>query len=242
MIKTVIFDLGGVIVPLDFKRGYAKMEPLCGYSAAEIPARLRGTDLVTRFESGQIEPRNFVEEVSRILELKATYEEFCGLWTSIFLPHTLIPEAFLEELGKRYRLLLLSNTNVIHFEMIRQHYPLLRHFDHYVLSYIVGASKPSPRIYEAALAQADAAPQECFFTDDLLPYVEGAQRHGIQAAQFQSSQDAQASQQLAVREWSQGRHQDGITRRKVNSMLDPKLCGPSTTYPNSARKALSRRK
>lgn len=195
MIKTLIFDLGGVIVPLDFKRGYAQMEPLCGYSASEIPARLRGTDLVTRFESGQIEPRPFVEELSRVLKLRTTYEEFCDLWSSIFLPHTLIPESFVEELGKRYRLLLLSNTNVLHFEMIRQHYPLLRHFDHFVLSYKVGASKPSPKIYEAALEHANANPGECFFTDDLLPYVQGARRHGIQAVQFESFLQLQAAMQ-----------------------------------------------
>jgi putative hydrolase of the HAD superfamily len=186
MIRTIIFDLGGVIVPFDFKRGYARMAGLCPYPAAEIPARLRSTDLVTRFETGQIEPEAFVAELCAVLELNATYEQFCYLWTSIFLPETLIPESFLESLKADYRLLLLSNTNAIHFEMIQRHYPLLRHFDHYVLSYKVGAMKPSPEIYQAALAQAGCRAEECFFTDDLLPYVEGARRLGIDAVQFQS--------------------------------------------------------
>lgn len=186
MFKTLIFDLGQVIVPFDFKRGYARMEPLCSYPAADIPARLRTTDLVTRFETGQVEPEHFVEELSRILELKTSYAEFCDLWTSIFLPEPLIPEAFLAGLKERYRLVLLSNTNAIHFEMIERHYPLIRHFKHRVLSYKVGALKPSPKIYEAALAEAECRPEECFFTDDIAAYVEGAQRHGIQAVQFQS--------------------------------------------------------
>ena len=56
MIKTIIFDLGKVIVPFDFQRGYDRMAPLCSYPAADIPARIGSCDLVTRFESGQVEP------------------------------------------------------------------------------------------------------------------------------------------------------------------------------------------
>ena len=197
MIKTVIFDLGGVIVPFDFKRGYAKMEPLCAYPAAEIPRRLRSTDLVTRFETGRLEPREFVAQLCQVLELKTSYEEFCELWSSIFLPDTLIGEALLESIRSRRRLLLLSNTNRIHFEMIRRTYPLLRHFDAFVLSYQVGAMKPSPQIYQEAIAMAHCRPEECFFTDDIAEYVEGAKRQGIDAVQFQSA--AQIEQELTAR-------------------------------------------
>ena len=172
------------------------MEPLCSYPASEIPARLRTTDLVTRFETGRIESHAFVEELCSILQLKATYHEFCDLWTSIFLPDPLIPEWFIKGLRDRYRLLLLSNTNAIHFDMIRSHYPLVRHFDHYVLSYKVGALKPSPKIYQAALESANCRPEECFFTDDILPYVEGALAHGIDAVQFQSFEQLRAALKL----------------------------------------------
>ena len=107
MIKTIIFDLGKVIIPFDFKRGYDRMAPLCSYSPTEIPERLRSCDLVTRFEEGRVEPQDFVRELSAILELKVTFEDFCGIWSSIFSPETLIPEELLVGLKKRYRLLLL---------------------------------------------------------------------------------------------------------------------------------------
>jgi FMN phosphatase YigB (HAD superfamily) len=185
MIKTIIFDLGKVIVPFDFKRGYDRMAPLCSYDAAQIPERLRSCDLVTRFESGQVEPEEFVKQLSALLELKTSYEEFCSIWSSIFLPETLIPESLLVALKQRYRLLLLSNTNAIHFEMVSKNYPLLRHFDHHVLSHKVGALKPSPLIYQEALKHAECRPEECFFTDDIPAYVEGAREQGIDAVQFQ---------------------------------------------------------
>ena len=46
--------------------------------------------------------------------------------------------------------------------------------------------KPDPKIYHAAINAAQCAPEECFFTDDIAAYVEGARRHGIDAVQFQN--------------------------------------------------------
>jgi putative hydrolase of the HAD superfamily len=197
VIKTVIFDLGKVLIPFDFARGYRAMEQFCDYPAAEIPKRIAATDLVHRFETGLVEPRDFVEQLSRMLDLRVTYEQFCEIWSSIFLPDTLVPETVLAGIGKRYRMLVLSNTNAIHFAMVRQNYPLLRHFHDLVLSYEVKAMKPSPAIYREAIARAGCRPEECFFTDDIPAYVEGAQRAGIDAVQFESC--AQLERELAAR-------------------------------------------
>jgi len=202
VIKTVIFDLGKVLIPFDFARGYRAMEKFCDYPAAEIPKRIAATDLVHRFETGLVEPRDFVEQLSRMLGLRVTYEQFCEIWSSIFLPDTLVPESLLASLAERYRLLVLSNTNAIHFDMVRQNYPLLRHFHDLVLSYEVKAMKPSPAIYREAIARAQCRPEECFYTDDIPAYVEGARREGIDAVQFLSC--AQLERDLAAREirWS----------------------------------------
>jgi putative hydrolase of the HAD superfamily len=198
VIKTVIFDLGKVLIPFDFARGYRAMEKFCDYPAAEIPKRIAGTDLVYRFETGLVEPRDFVEQLSRVLDLRVTYEQFCEIWSSIFLPETLVPDSLLAGIRERYRLLVLSNTNAIHFDMVRQNYPMLRHFHDLVLSYEVKAMKPSPAIYREAIARARCRPEECFYTDDIPAYVEGARREGIDAVQFQSC--AQLERDLAARE------------------------------------------
>lgn len=197
MIKAVIFDLGRVIVPFDFRRGYARIAALTGIPADEVPLRIRPTGLVDRFESGEIAPRDFVSRLSAVLGLHCTYEEFCDIWSCIFLPETLVPEELLRGIAARYRLVLLSNTNAIHIEMIRAHYPLLKHFHALVLSHEVGAMKPSPAIYQKAVEAAGCLPEECFFTDDVAEYVEGARRFGIDAVQFQSA--AQIEEELRRR-------------------------------------------
>jgi HAD superfamily hydrolase (TIGR01509 family) len=73
----------------------------------------------------------------------------------------------------------------------------VRHFDHFILSHEIKAMKPDPRIYRAALAEARCAPGECFYTDDIAEYVDGARREGIDAVQFQSRE--QLEQEMKAR-------------------------------------------
>jgi glucose-1-phosphatase len=186
MYRTLIFDLGNVLIPFAFDRGYRRMEEISGRSVAEIRRRLGATDLVTRFESGAVEPEEFVRELSGVLDWPFGYDRFCQIWSSIFLPEPFIPETMLEALHRNYRLVLLSNTNAIHYAMLRETYPLLGRFDAYVLSHEVKAMKPCARIYQAALAKAQCAPAECFYTDDVREYVEAARGFGIDAVQFTS--------------------------------------------------------
>lgn len=201
MIKAVIFDLGRVIIPFDFHRGYRRLEALCGIPAAEIPARLVGSPLVADFESGKIEPRDFVGQFCSHLDVDIPYQDFCNIWSSIFLPDPLIPEAMLEGIARNYRLVLLSNTNPIHFKMLAETYPLLRHFHSYVLSYEVGAMKPLPLIYQRAIEAAGCQPGECFFTDDIEAFVDAAKAQGIDAVQFQSAAQIEAELRKRGVEW-----------------------------------------
>ncbi len=195
--KAIIFDLGKTIIPFEIDRGYAALAPHCGLKREEMRRRLQEATIVQRFEAGEVSPERFVEEFSAALGLKLDYGRFCELWSSIFLPEPLVPEELLEGLAKRYRMLLLSNTNAIHFAMVRVRYPILRHFDDFVLSYEVGALKPAEKIYRAAVERAGCAPEECFFTDDIDSYVEGARAVGLDAVQFESAE--QIERELAGR-------------------------------------------
>jgi len=196
MYKAIIFDLGRVLINFDFARGYQALDPLCPYSASEIPGRLATTRIVEDFETGLTEPPDFVAQMGALLGFSLSYDRFCAIWSCIFM-ETLVPESLIETLAARYRLVLLSNTNAIHFDMVRENYPILRHFHDLVLSYEVRAMKPRPEIYQRALELAGCLPQECFYTDDILEYVEAARRCGIDAVQFQTA--AQIASELEAR-------------------------------------------
>jgi FMN phosphatase YigB (HAD superfamily) len=188
--RAILFDLGRVLVNFDFQHVYRKLELICPHPAAEIPRRLAESRLAERYETGLIESRDFHAELTKILRFNVEFDAFCALFCEIFT-EILVPESLVERLATRYRLVLLSNTNAIHFAMVRQTYPILRHFHDFCLSYEVKAMKPDPAIYRAAVEKARCLPEECFYTDDIAAYVEGAQRFGIDAVQFESAEQLQ---------------------------------------------------
>jgi len=196
MHKAVILDLGKTLIHFDFASGYQALAAACPYAAAEIPRRIAPTGLPERLETGLIGAREFHREFCRALGLRLDYRSFVRIWNGIF-DDVLIPESMLEGLAARYRLLLLSNTNPIHFEGIRERYPVLRHFHDTILSYQVHAMKPRPEIYLAAIERAGCLPGECFYTDDIPAYVEGARSLGMDAVPFENA--AQLARDLKTR-------------------------------------------
>lgn len=201
MHKAILFDLGRVLINFDYWRGYRALEGLCPHLAEEIPRRISASGLVERFETGLIEPHDFVDQMCVTLDMKVGYDQFSEIWSSIFTD-ILIPESMLEGLKRRYRLVLVSNTNALHFEMLREtcgH--LLRHFDDLVLSYEVGAMKPRPEIFQIAVDRAGCRPEECFYTDDIVAYIEGAKRMGIDAVMFESRVQVEGEMRLRGIAW-----------------------------------------
>ena len=196
--KALLFDLGKVLVPFDFLHAYEGMRALTGLEVIEIRSRLISTTLFRDFETGLMAPEPFVAEVMRVLGFQCDLPTFTRIWNSIFSRETLIPESFVESLSTSYRLLIVSNTNSLHFEMLHREYPIFRHFHDYVLSYRVRAMKPAPAFYEAALSMAGCSPGECVFVDDLEDNVEGAKLAGFDAIHFHSF--AQLVKEFELRE------------------------------------------
>jgi putative hydrolase of the HAD superfamily len=185
-IRTLIFDLGQVVIPFDWKRGYGALAEFSPYPPEEIRRRIKETGLFGIFERGQIESADVAQRLSAVLDMNVPFERFRELWSSIFLPETIIPDQMLASLHARHRLLLLSNTDAIHYGWVMEKYSIMRHFDHCVLSFELGLHKPEPGIYQEAIRQAGCAASEIFFTDDLAENIEGARLAGIDAVQFQS--------------------------------------------------------
>lgn len=185
MHKAIVLDLGKVIVPFDFMLGYEALARFCPYEPTEIRRRIGQTGLVGPLEKGLVEPADFVSRLSRALDFEADYHSFCDAWAGIFHGQ-IIPDSMLCALAAHYRLLLLSNTNAIHFQIVRKNYPMLRYFHDLVLSFEVGAAKPEPAIFQAAIRRAGCRPEECFFADDMAENVEAARKQGMDAVQFKS--------------------------------------------------------
>ncbi|HWP83671.1 MAG TPA: HAD family phosphatase [Terriglobia bacterium] len=193
MVKAILFDLGNVLVPVDFRRCHEALARVCPHPPESVRLRISQNGLPRRFEQGEISAEQFVAEACRLLDMSIPPETFWEIWTRILDPEPLIPEVMLAGLRRRHRLLLLSNTNCIHFEAAQKRYPLLRQFDDFILSYQIGAMKPAPEIYRAAIRRAGCLAEECLFIDDLAENVAGALREGMAAIQFVSLEQLQRS-------------------------------------------------
>ena len=184
MIKTFIFDLGKVIVPYDHDRGLQLLEEHCGIGKDDLRRRIYASEELNLYQTGKISSQEFYADLKRILGLKMDFEEFARVWNHTFTLTPILEESFIEDLSENFRLLILSDTNPLHFEFIREHFPVLRHFDDFILSYEVGFQKPSAEIFRIAVERAGCSAEECLFTDDIGRNCEAAKKIGINAVQF----------------------------------------------------------
>lgn len=178
--------MGNVLVHFCHERMCAQMGALCGLSAAQVRQLILETGAQWDFERGRQSEDEFHAAFERAVGQPVSLDQLRHAASDIFtLNEPIVP--VLDALkAQGIRLVLLSNTSVFHFEFIQRRWDVLQRFDEFVVSYKVGAIKPEPAIFEAALKAIQCEPQQCFYTDDIPAYVEKARGYGLQAEVFTS--------------------------------------------------------
>ena len=201
-IRAVIFDLGRVLVDVDTARLARNVFGRDDVTDTQKAIHhIMADDLVQAFHAGSIEPEAFWRRLTDRLGVKMSFSRFTLAWCDIFSP---MPESerVVRELAPSVKLGLLSDTDPLHWQYLREHYSFLRAFQRPTLSFEVGATKPDPRVFSAAVRNVGVPPAECLYIDDLAANVEGARRSGLDAMQFISAQqlrDFLAERSLLVR-------------------------------------------
>ena len=184
-LKALALDLGNVLVKVDHFRFCRRLAGLAGLTSEEVYARIFESDLEFGYDTGRLTSEEFHRRVLDHFGVSLPFPQFSFWWSDIFDPMEGMA-ALVRHLAARYPLYLMSNTNPLHFDFIREHYPLLHHFQSFVLSFEVGSRKPEPGIYQALIRQTGLSPAQCLFVDDKLPFVAAAQDQGLQSWQFTS--------------------------------------------------------
>lgn len=185
-IEAVIFDLGNVLVFHDNDLLYRRLGERAGLSGEEVHRRLGQAALFEDTNRGTLDAEGIHREVCRALGLDIDPDEFAALWSCHFAVNEAI-QPLIEGLVGRVRLLLLSNTNVLHTAYLRPRLPVLERFDHLLFSHDLGLVKPEPAFYEAALTRAGVAPEAAAFFDDVPRFVEAARALGIHGHVFRDT-------------------------------------------------------
>jgi putative hydrolase of the HAD superfamily len=178
--KTVIFDLGKVLVDFDFTIAARKVMKRSLRPPSPLSALTHFSPLVCRFERGELTDRQFFDEVCSVTGYQGTFEEFAEEFSNIFteMPEMIALHARLRAAG--VPTYILSNTNTLAEGYLRRHYPFFANFDGYVFSYAVRAMKPEAAIYEAAERLCGCRGEEILFIDDRRENVEGGTARGWQ--------------------------------------------------------------
>jgi len=184
-IKAVLFDLGKVLIHFDFDPAFKRLAKHCGRKPEEIRAFFASSELEVLYDGGKITSRRFYQEVKRGLKFSLTYEQFERLWNGIFKP---VPgmAALVHRVGRTHRLVLVSNTNAMHFAHVKKRYPVLKKFSHHILSYKERIRKPDERIYRAALKACRAKAHEVVYIDDREDLTSAAKELGFHVHTFKN--------------------------------------------------------
>ena len=192
-IKAIIFDLGGVLVELEFERFFKDVIQIS-------PLKKPGSFLMLEFwrqsdtyHQGTISNEDFYHQACELLQICALdQEDFFNSFNSVVAQKNDELVSLLEKLKKsnNYKLICLSNVNESHWEFLRsKDWKFLDYFDELILSFKVHLTKPDPRIFELAIEKAGCKPEEILYIDDGLNNVRSATSIGINSINFTTQEE-----------------------------------------------------
>jgi len=185
--KNIIFDLGGVILDVDYNLTRIAFEKLGVIDFDEMYSQANADKLFRKLETGEITDDIFYKEFNGCTGLHLSDEEIRKAWNAMLLSFREKSLQFLERIRPKYKTYLLSNTNYVHIaafkETLHQQIgvkTLEEYFDQAFYSCEIGLRKPDPACYDWVLKNVEIEPAETLFIDDSLHNIEGAKKAGLQ--------------------------------------------------------------
>lgn len=184
--SVVFFDLGGVVVEVESDRLILQVSQVLGRPFDEVHAAVYHPQFLLPLELGQITPEDYLAGLKSTLNLPWSYQQFVRAWNGIFAENRDVT-SLAQRLAKRYRLMALTNTNVLHLDYIRTNIASLSVFSEWFASCNMGCRKPQPEIYSKAMARASVTAEQAVYIDDRPEMVEAGRRAGLTAIRFEDS-------------------------------------------------------
>lgn len=191
-IRNIIFDLGGVIINIDYGKSIEHLQKLCKNNCNIAFSQKEQSHLFDVYETGVSSSEEFRDHLRQAYHIDAADEQIDDAWNAMLLD---IPKERIDlllELGKKYRIFLLSNTNAIHLKRFNE---IVAHsftipsldslFEKSYYSHLVGKRKPDAAIFEQVLAENGLERSETLFIDDSIQHIESAKSIAIPTLHLQ---------------------------------------------------------
>lgn len=191
--KAVLFDLGGVLIDIDYHATERAFEELGVSDFKERYTQLAQNELFDRFECGEISPQHFVNLVLPFTQSGTSPNQVVAAWNAMLGSFPLEKIRLLERLSTTTPLFMLSNTNELHWIEVKRAWqkvttqPMQHFFSAIYLSHEIGKRKPHPETFEWVCQQMGFEPADVLFIDDSPQHIEGATQAGLQVHYYQDA-------------------------------------------------------
>jgi putative hydrolase of the HAD superfamily len=188
--KALLFDLGGVLVDIDFSHALQAWAPYSALPFEGLRARFKYDAAYERHERGQMGGEAYFGHLARVLELSATAEDIERGWNSIFVSEILETRLLVQALRKTTPCYGFTNTNASHQATWSRLYPgVVQAFDRIFASHEIGLRKPEPDAFMRICELTQVPPEGFMFFDDLAENVQAARDIGFRAVLVRSTED-----------------------------------------------------
>lgn len=195
-IKNIIFDLGGVIIGIDYHSTINRFKEIGVSNFDKMFGQFKQTELFDLYEKGLISPENFRESIKNISGISIQNDLFDNAWNAMILELPLRNIQLLRNLKKHYNTFLFSNTNEIHldyfFNYVEQKLEVRDFeslFNKAYYSCRMNKRKPDIDSFQVILDENGLHASETLFIDDTIINIEGALKAGIKTYHLQKGEE-----------------------------------------------------
>jgi len=187
---ALLFDLGRVVIDIDFNLAFAKWAEYACCDQAVIAQRFSHDDAYKRHERGEIDADEYFTTLRLALGVEISNAQLRDGWNAIFVGEMPGISRLLTDVARRFPLYVLSNSNREHESCWSKRFTgVLRHFREIYVSSTIGRRKPEADAYNYVVRAIGISAERIAFFDDVLENVDAARACGLQAFQVKSTAD-----------------------------------------------------
>ena len=186
-IDALLFDLGNVVIRIDFERVFARWAAHAGCDAARLREKFSHDEPYERHERGEIEAAAYFESLRNSLGVGLDDARFLDGWNAVFVEEMPGIRALLARIAPKIPIYAFTNTNHAHAgQCTTQFAPVLAHFRKVFASHEMGLRKPEAAAFVHIAKQIGMPAERILFLDNSLGHVEAARACGLQAVHVTS--------------------------------------------------------
>jgi HAD superfamily hydrolase (TIGR01509 family) len=185
-IKNIILDLGRVILKINLDNTIIAFKEFGFPQLDELDIVFSRYPFFMQFELGLISAEQFISDISKTTGNNLSDESILEAWNSMIGEYYEDTIPLIQQLGKKYRMFLLSNTNELHEKeynnRLKKDYGIANLsviFEKVYYSHTLHLSKPDPLIFKFVMNENQLVAGETLFIDDILVHIESAAKLGI---------------------------------------------------------------